>query len=208
MVSPLYKQSFDAVPVTGSGVLVAPAGGEEGTAGFQSQGDFANPQDYEAAGFVPKNFYTARRGPSGWVTSSAFAPAALIPLHSETGLASDFSPDLRSVQVSCGAQYNGKAEQPQVFTGVRCATHKPDGSWSATEIFRSPFNTSLVFTQFYMGGSEDLSRVFIQPGRALVPYDEASATSSGSAGIYEIAGVGTPTQELRLANVEGGLNSR
>jgi hypothetical protein len=54
----------------------------------------------------------------------------------------------------------------------------------------------------YLGGSSDLSRIFIEPGIPLRSSD--AAISYGS--MYEIAGLGTESPRLRLVNVDNGGN--
>ena len=196
MVSPEYKQSHDVNPVNNSGVAVATDGG---AAGFSSEGAFSDPEN-DIGGFEVLNYYTSQRGESSWETLSAFPPVTLISSPNKRGLSSDFSPDLRSAEVNCGASALGK--NGDISPRVVCARREAGGSWVATPFYLSPENTR-VGTANYMGASSDLSRVFIQPEAALLPGD----TTTAGAGIYEIAGVGTESAKLRLVNVEGPFES-
>jgi hypothetical protein len=199
MVSPLYKQGANAT-LTTAGIPVAPNGE---TAGFQSEGAFSNPEN-SLGGLQDINYYTSQRGASGWITVSAFAPAKLVAKPSFPGLSSDFSPDLRSAQVGCGPEYLAKPEG--TLMSVVCAARTPSG-WVATKPYRSTQPGLANEEQHvvenvagYLGGSSDLSRVFFQPERSVLPGD---SLEKGAAGIYEISGMGTPSPQLRLVNVEG-----
>ena len=196
MVSPEYKQSHDVNPVNNSGVAVATDGG---AAGFSSEGAFSEPEN-DIGGFEVLNYYTSQHGESSWETLSAFPPVTLISSPNKRGLSSDFSPDLRSAQVNCGASALGK--NGDISPRVVCARRDAGGSWVSTPFYLSPENTR-VGTANYMGASSDLSRVFIQPEAALLPGD----TTTAGAGLYEIAGVGTESAKLRLVNVEGPIES-
>jgi hypothetical protein len=196
MLSPEYKQSHDVTPVNNSGIAVATDGA---AAGFPSEGAFSGPEN-DIGGFEVLNYYTSRRGALSWETLSAFPPVTLISSPNKRGLSSDFSPDLRSEQVNCGASALGK--NGDISPRVVCARREAGGSWVHTPFYLSPENTR-VGTANYMGASSDLSRVFIQPEAALLPGD----TTTEGAGIYEVAGVGTETPKLRLVNVEGPFES-
>jgi hypothetical protein len=199
MVSPLYKQSYDAKP-TPVGVPVAPEGE---TVGFQSEGDFGEPENYEAAAFSPALKYTSRRGASGWITSSTFAPSLLVPIPTyHAGLDGDFSPDLRSSQVSCGPSLPGKVET--IYTGFVCAKRTEGGEWKSTAYTYLTNRPSPATAAGYLGGSSDMSRVFIQPTKPLLAND--NLVEQGSDGIYEIAGVGSESPQLRLVNVDNQGN--
>ena len=199
MVSPLDKQAHDAeTSMQGLGLPVSPDGE---TVGFTSQGAFSDPENYRV-NYRPYNAYLSRRGASGWMTSSAFAPANLIEAPFQNGLYSDFSPDLRTVQVSCGEEGASKGEfDPK--PSVACAMREPDGSWVSTPRYTHTNGTGREETEAYRGASVDLSRVFIQPGHPLLPND---TVTQQPAGIYEIAGVGTASPELRLVNIDNNGN--
>jgi hypothetical protein len=196
MVSPLDKQAYSVKSVVGVGIPIAPDGN---AAGFESEGAFANPENYVVNEF-PLNVYRSMRGASGWTTSSPYAPANLISspfLGAFDGV--DFSPDLRSAQVACGSNAVLPAEYA-VHQTVACATRRPDGTWASTPRYSVSEQTSVDANEDYLGGSTDLSRVFIQPGQALLPAEDT--LRGGSAGIYEIAGMGTASPRLRLVNVD------
>jgi hypothetical protein len=199
MVSPLYKQGHHAESVAEIGIPVAPDGE---TVGFASEGDFSDPENFKLAGAKGENFYTSHRGESGWFTSSALVPSdtGIEPQKDGGGLGSDFSPDLRSVQVSCGTAEPGKFVT--LPTGIKCALRKLGGSWMSTPLFATPSNASPGTEARYLGGSSDLSRVFVQPFAALKPEDP-SVEENTPAGIYEIEGLGTGREpELRLVSVD------
>jgi hypothetical protein len=120
MVSPLYKQSSSAKPITiaaGDALPVAPSGE---TVGFDSEGDFAEPENFKFE-FKAANMYLSARGPSGWSTRSAFPPHDLVDDPFEDGLDSDSSLDLRGVRASCGE--NDVVVGGRFGQGVVCAAH-------------------------------------------------------------------------------------
>jgi hypothetical protein len=199
MVSPLYKQAHDAKPIEPGGFSVAPDGD---VVGFASEGAFANPENYRV-NLDPINIYLSQRGASGWVTSSAFAPRKIVDSPFLNGLEGDASIDLRSVQVSCGTSPAGKGEAGGSGQNVVCALRKPDGSWVSTPTYTAVNNTpiGIAGATTYLGGSADLARVFIQP-----PVPLRGSDKLGARGIYEIAGVGTASAELRLVNVDNSGN--
>lgn len=196
MVSPLDKQAHSAKPYGSSGYPVAPGG--EGV-GWISEGDFSHPDGYRV-NFSPSNPYTSTRTPSGWTTASVFAPAGLIATTFENGLVgSDFSPDLTTVQLSCGLR--GPVDNEGAGAGFTCAYRDPEGAWTsaATYYATSGEEPTGFGTEGYLGSSIDLSRVFIQPEVTLLPAD--TVHSGGSTGIYEIADPLSPDPQLRLVNV-------
>jgi hypothetical protein len=200
MVSPPYKQSRDASAAfleqnpSGFFLLGFPVSPDGDTAGFWSEGAFSEPESNQA-GLKVNNFYTSQRGASGWTTSSAFPPANLIPIPFGKGLSTDFSPDLRSLQVGCGLAYLGK---PEGLKGaLLCARREAGGSWVPTPRFTS-FEGASVEPAAYLGASADLSRVFIKPES---PYLPTIDKLESGAGLYEISGVGTGSATLRLVNV-------
>jgi hypothetical protein len=199
MVSPPYKQAHDAHQLVESGLPVAPDGD---VAGFESEGAFSEPENYRVND-VPRNIYLSQRGASGWITSSAFAPRNLIDNPFLGGLNGDSSPDLRSVRVSCGLNTTGKGEWKDAGEAIVCALREPDGSWVSTPAYTNVTNASIAGEDRlgYLGGSSDLSRLFIQPGLPVLPTD-VIPRDSGAAGIYEVAGMGTASPELRLVNVD------
>jgi hypothetical protein len=199
MVSPPYKQAHDAHLLGEGGIPVAPDGD---VAGFESEGAFSEPENYRVNG-EPENIYLSQRGASGWITSSAFAPRSLIDTPFLEGLDGDSSVDLRSVRVSCGLNPMGKGEGPGKGEAIVCALREPDGSWVSTPAYTNATNVSIgnAGRLGYLGGSSDLSRLFIQPALPLLPTDVIPG-GTGAAGIYEVAGMGTASPELRLVNVD------
>ncbi len=197
MVSPLEKQAHRANDVTGIGLPVARDGG---AVGFASESDFASPENYGISEY-PEQFFLSTRTPLGWTTSSPFAPASLItePFSFEPFGGMDFSPNMRSEQSACGIESTTEPDY-QVHQAIRCALREPNGTWVPTQPYASLNQTTLQGSQAYLGGSANLSRIFIQPsvGRLL----PADLLESGDVGIYEIAGMGTGSTQLRLVNVD------
>jgi hypothetical protein len=194
MVSPLYKQADSANELRG-GLPVAP-GGE--TAGWASEGSFSNPENW----ILGLNPYLSQRGGSEWSTSSAFAPRSLVDGTFASGIESDSSSDLRSVRVTCGSNPEEKGQRgtQSQFTAV-CARREGVGSWTSTPGYREVHGEGIegVGTGGYLGGSSDLSRLFIHPDHPLLPSDTVPEPPRG---IYEIAGCCTSSSALRLVNVD------
>ena len=211
MVSPLYKQGFDAGTAGQTGSLVWPlvAAPDGNTAGFMSEGAFSGPENYSVSDDTAFNPYLSHRGASGWSTVSALAPRPLVDLPFQTGLNSDFSPDQgpSAVRVSCGmSPVGGSKGEERAGQGIVCAMHKPDGSWVGTPIYQNISNSQEgAQRDGYLGGSADLSRVFVQPQFRLLPND--AEAMQNHAGIYEIAGVGTESPELRRVSVDNSGKS-
>jgi hypothetical protein len=194
LVSPVEKQGHDVLALT-----VVSGGGD--AAGFNSEGDFAEPSNFREEGATVRNSYVARRSETGcpagapacWTTVSAFAPAGLIqvPLLGAR-LASDFSPDLSSHQIGCGIPRTG------VFA---CAAHKPDGSWAPTPFYwpAEGLNTISSNPEADFAQSADLTHVFLEPGVKLLPQDVLQ-----SGGLYEVSAVGSAAPQLRLVNMDEG----
>ena len=210
MVSPLEKQSVGAgIPVPGEGTPVS-ANGE--TVGYSSEGDFADPENYKVNLFLGSNFYLAHRTPYGWLSASAFAPRRLVDNPTQVGLDSDLSPDLRSAQVGCGAAPTAQGEGALSDVNLVCATRKAEGSCFAplpipTSCWSSTLLTSIADISLqgvgrgYVGGSEDLTHVVDVP-QALLPVTEGLRSENPGRALYEIEGVGTPSAQVRLVNVD------
>jgi len=198
MVSPLEKQAHDAKLGGQLGLPISPNGD---AVGFASEGAFAGEENYRV-NFSPDNMYLSVRGPSGWKTVSSFAPASLINSPFLDGLDGDFSPDLTSRQVSCGENNNGPGEDSG-HPFIACAVRENNGAWGPATIYKLLDGTSQEATEAYRGASSGLSRVFLQPNEALMPADTLTRES---AGIYEIANIGTSSAELRLVNVDNSGN--
>ena len=113
MVSPLDKQSHDAGTggQTGESILPVVVSPDGETAGWGSEGAFAEPENYSVSFFTANNKYLSRRSVSGWMTLSAFAPRGLVDEPFASGLDADLSPDMRTKQVSCGVNPPAKGER-------------------------------------------------------------------------------------------------
>ncbi len=193
VVSPLYKQEQDAEGISvASGSLAVAADGD--TTLWGSIGAFSNPENIRVIG----NVYRSQRGASGWSTLSAFAPSELVDQPLGGGSASDSSPDLRSAQVSCGGSplEKGQGGTERTFT-LECARREGTGSWTSTPTYT--YVDAGSHLSFYVGGSSDLTRVFLVPGSAVFSSDTVPGPEPG---IYEIAGCCTPSSRLRLVNVD------
>ena len=209
MVSPVEKQGHGAgVGVSNNGPNVLPLGiAPEGEpVGWSSEGDFLEPENFGVNRESSINPYLSRRGEKGWSTSSAFPPRSLVdrPLPNGGGLEGDFSLDLTSRQVSCGPSPSGKGERGGEGPSLVCALRKAGGGWEASALFRTVAgNTAAGINQIYLGASADLSRVFFQPEDPLqLEIGEDRTPFGESVGIYEVAGMGTGAQYLRLVNVD------
>ena len=202
MVSPLYKQGHDAEPDFPIGVPVSPDGE---TFGFASEGGFSGTENYHFSFPLTINTYLAHRTGNGWITESSFAPAQLVSYPYRDGLSSDFAPDLRSFQASCGYSESGvPGTSPVKYTQLKCATRKQRGeSWTASSAYATVTGEAVGAEQAYLGGSKTLSRLFVQPQSALLPEDTLGLTEIRSDGIYEVSGIGalSPTG-IRLVNVD------
>jgi hypothetical protein len=218
MVSPLYKQGNDARPVTelnslnttGGGALPVAPDGE--TAGFESRGDFADPEDFHSFS-GPENWYTSEHGPSGWTTystippaSSLFADPGLRPNLGGPGLGSAFTPDLRSEVVNCGQARASRTEliEDEYTCAVSNGGPNGPGPWALfpAPIFTSPDGEKLEDAE-YLGASSDLSHEFLQPELvSWLPSDTISPEDDADHGIYEVSGAGTTSPKLRLVNVD------
>jgi hypothetical protein len=201
MVSPLYKEGQNARPLTNGegpeGIPIAPDGN---AVGFFSLGVFANPENYVVQKNAPFNPYISVRGGAGWGTTASAPPAALSYHPFEEALAADFSPDLRSKELSCGITEG----IIQNFAALACAGKNVGtlgSSWAfATPLY--PFASGRIpgIYEGYWGASRDLTRTFFQtpPGFPLQASDENP--------IYEIAGVGGQSPRLRKVNVDNAGN--
>jgi hypothetical protein len=199
MVSPLYKEGQDARPlIEDEGPEALPVAPDGDAVGFFSIGLFSGPENYVVQKNSPFNPYVAVRGEAGWVTRASGPPAALSYHPFEEALGSDFSPDLRSKELSCGITHGIS----QNFAALACAGKNVGtlgSSWAfATPLY--PFVGGVVPQLYrgYLGASRDLSRAFIEPNTPLRASDEAP--------IYEIAGVGSESPRLRKVNVDNAGN--
>jgi Tol biopolymer transport system component len=206
MVSPLEKQQHDALTIYAPPpVSVSPKGS---AIEWASQGDYAGAENYGVHGSAPANPYVAQRTASGWVTRSAYPPIGLIedPGYAFKG-AGVYSPDLADEAVCGGVTSTGTEVGPT----IRCALRDPAGLWTST-----PEYTDLTGEPFAIDQTVGASRT----GEDVVFETDSgtpfltSDTSSGSCGLspghcgglYEEAGVGTASPELRLVNVDNSGN--
>jgi hypothetical protein len=81
-----------------------------------------------------------------------------------------------------------------------CARREGEAAWTSTPGYATVSHESLGQSSGYLGGSSDLSRVFLQPLARLLPED--TGLSIGFSGIYELAGCCTAASMLRLVNVD------
>jgi hypothetical protein len=199
MVSPLEKQAHNVIPQNRQGIAVAP-GGE--TVGFMAEAAFSNPGTFPAT-IGGRGAYIAERDATGWKTSSSYAPASIIEAPSlNGGIGGDFSMDLRAAHVECGEPMTNNN---YLGPGIRCALREPNGSWTASPIYTSLNGTTNISeAESYLGASATLSTVVLQPNRPLLPADVQNG--GGSAGLYELSGLGTPSPDLRLVNVDNDGN--
>jgi hypothetical protein len=127
MVSPLEKQQHDAIQMN---VAYAPVVSPSGEAiGWQSQGDFLDPENYQVQGFSPSNPYISVREAMGWTTRSAFPPASLIEDPTDPNsylLPQDeiLSADLAE-EAGCGLGTLLSA----YGSNILCAKREADGQW-------------------------------------------------------------------------------
>jgi hypothetical protein len=185
MVSPVEKQGASASELS----LVSPDGD---AVGFLSEGAFADPANWALLGATVRNSYLARYEGGQWRTESAFAPSGLIQAPDLGGpLAADFTAGLGSTPVACGGAPSG---------GDACAIRRPDGTWVSTPSYWPTHGLALEdipkLGYVDVGQSEDLSRVFLEPGVPLVPDDHLA-----TGGLYELSDLGGVSPRLRLVNV-------
>lgn len=191
MVSPLEKGSRRAEPADAPGILVAPAGA---TVGFQSEGAFAGAANVPVTN-VPLVDYLSTRSPTGWHTMSTEAPASIIASPTTNGLHADFTSTL-DTEISCG---KGTAEGPGNSSNLRCAVRELSSEWLATPLFTTlTGSVNQTYSEPLLGTAAGGTRAFIQPTQPLLAEDSGI---TGSQGIYELAGLGTASQTLRLVNV-------
>jgi Tol biopolymer transport system component len=208
MVSPLEKQQHDAlVTVAPLPVSVSPDGS---AIQWSSQGAYAGAENYQAHASKPTNPYVAQRTASGWITRSGYPPSSLIAEPSFAfSSAGTYSPDLAGEAVCGTVTITSNVAGPT----MRCALRQPDGSWAST-----PEYTDLTGQNYYedhtVGASstgEDV--VFLgEIGNPFLSSDTSSQAlpcngiGNHCGGIYEMAGVGTGSPELRLVNVDNSGN--
>jgi hypothetical protein len=212
MVSPLEKQQDDAIVTSKPPpVSVSPDGS---AVQWSSEGAYAGAENYQVNAFAATNPYVAQRTASGWVTRSGYPPSSLIEApflaFGSSGL---YSPDLSGESVCGTAVLTSKTGRGPT---IRCALRKPDGSWASTpeytDLTGENFNDLTTLAASRTG--EDV----VFEGHEGTPFLSAD-TSTGSCiagnegtgtshcgGIYEMAGVGTGSPELRLVDVDNAGN--
>jgi hypothetical protein len=211
MVSPLEKGGSDAAEFValppsqlGPGLPVA-ADGE--AVGFFSQNAFGGAENYQGGGAgAANNPYLARRAVSGWFTSPALPPIGVIPNTEAEGLDGDISPGSFSTQSSCGIVSTINFGDG---ASAVCAIRKPDGTWVPSPLFPNTTGDLNRTGISYEGSSLDLSHMVFQSGGgasgggAYLPTDISTGTGGA---LYEVNGLGGPSPELRLVNVETNGN--
>lgn len=205
MVSPLEKQQHDAInPVAAEGFpVVSPSGS---VVGWDSQGNYADPENTDTPN-TPSNPYVAQRSPAGWITTSVLAPASLIEAPGDVFAGPNgvlLSPDLLA-EAGCGlATLYGS-----YGTNLACALRASEGEWMRTPAYPTLSGQGME-VPFLLGASSDLSDVVVRlqyPGAQLLDSDAQPPCSfdtqdtEGCEGLYEIAGLGTASPELRLVDV-------
>jgi Tol biopolymer transport system component len=211
MVSPLEKQQHDALTISHpSSVSVSPDGS---AVQWTSQGAYAGAENYQVHSTEPTNPYVAQRNTSGWVTRSGYPPSSLIEgpfaAFSSSGV---YSPDLAGEAVCGSVVVMGVA----LGSTIRCALRGPGGSWASTPEYTDLTGQSLG--ALLMVGASSTGEDVVFYGEHGVPFlssdtsplstsCKVGTTGSGRCGgIYEMAGVGTGSPELRLVNVDNGGN--
>ena len=211
MVSPLEKQQHDALTINGAPPVSASPNGS--AIQWSSQGAYAGAENYQLHASKATNPYVAQRTASGWVTRSGYPPSSLIE-SPFTAFASSgvYSPDL-SHEAVCGTTVltSKDGEGPT----IRCALRESDGSWASTSEYTDLTGANFPYSLHTQGASSTGEDVVFHdlPGLPFLSADTSSSSSSckgadegvGGAdcgGIYEMAGVGTPSPELRLVNVD------
>jgi hypothetical protein len=203
MVSPLEKGGSDVA--AGNGV---PAAADGEAVGFVSEDAFGGAENAVIGALgTATDSYIARRRQSGWATSSSLAPRDLIA-HPGSNQ-SDASPEDLSTMAECGLTV---VNNLGAGTSAVCAVRETDGSWLSTPDYSNL--TGAVYGNFYgerypysIGGSSDLSDVvFESEGTAGAAFLPADTSTGNGEGLYEVAGLGGASPELRLVNVDESGN--
>jgi hypothetical protein len=207
MVSPLEKQGRGAgIGETGNVILPIAASPDGGVSGWASEGSFAEPENFGILA-SPQNFYRSRRGAAGWTTSSAFGPRKLVNEPFQGPFDGDFSPDLTSYQATCGANTAGPGRGDIDTASLACASRVGAGEWKVSPSYTAVTGSEIQSGAAYLGGSSDLSRLFLQPtGQGRLQGEIGNGlplalSGAASQGIYELAGIGSSSPTLRLVNV-------
>jgi len=198
MVSPLDKQDLDAFNVGFKAQI--PVSPDGSAVGWGSQGNYANPENYEIAGLNgPENPYIAHRTSSGWATRSAYAPTTLVEKPSFVDANPPYlvlSSDL-SAEAACGLASPAKDT---------CALSTTDGSWLSSSSYGSVSGADLKAPDV-LGASANLSEeVFKTPaGERLLPADESTFLCDiyrDCGALYELSGLGIGASTLSLVDVD------
>jgi hypothetical protein len=208
MVSPLEKQQHDALTRDAvPPVSVAPDGS---AVQWSSQGAYAGAENYQVHSSAPSNPYVGQRTTSGWVTRSGYPPSSLIEgpffAFGSTGV---YSPDLSRESV-CGTAVLTSNE---LGPTIRCALRKPEGSWVSTPVYADlngeNFSAGVLNTAGASSTGEDVVfyDAYTFPFLSSDTSESCGGLGSGQCGgIYEMAGVGTESPELRLVDVDNSGN--
>ena len=212
MVSPVFKNGFGVEDIE----AVAPNG--ESVA-FFSPGVFAGaPLGFTQ--FDDEMAYVARRGGSGWSTSSLLPPASLTPAIYGTGTGDDVSSTLEST-FALGELGPNNEDAAQLGTQAELLFHStsvPDtvAGWEVDgPVLEGPQKHHIASDPYYWGGSADLCHLVIGPhepggnGVELEPFLPEPVGASPER-LYEVArGCGGEPASLRFVglNNAGGLIS-
>ncbi len=192
LVSPLFKGGYGV----GGHVSAVALDGE--SAAFESQGAFAGMDSN-----VVDKVYLARRGATGWVTSSLQPPAELAP----TSGVVDFSPTLQSVLASsflgANSSIGGEASVANDFLLHDTSTPNTPVGWGVFGGFVLKALHGEPLTVQEVGTSADLCHIVFEPGTEAVLLPEAVDTVGQ---LYELsAGCGgEPAFRLLGLNNSGG----
>ncbi len=204
MVSPVFKDGFGAGPIE----AVAPNG--ESVAYF-SPGVFAG----APLGFtqqLDQMAYIARRGGSGWSTSSLLPPASLTPTIAGTGSGDDVSSTLESTVALGQLGPNNEQADQQATQGefLFHSTSVPDiaANWEVGPTLETlQKHHSADGRPLYVGGSADLCHLVLTAEEEPLLPEPAGASPNR---LYEVAkGCGGEPASLRFVglNNAGGLVS-
>lgn len=196
MVSPPFKQGFDATSGISNPAKVSPDGN---TAFFYSRGAFSDPTNNSGSQVNP---YLGQRGHTDWGSHQTYPPTTMVKVASSV---TDASLDLSTI-VNCGGV--GGNNDGASAIGIACALRHPDGSWSSSPVYQTvdglPTGIPTDNTG-QLGESADLSHVVFQLANGplhLLPSDTSTFIGGGGGSVYELAGFGTASPVLRLVNVD------
>jgi hypothetical protein len=211
MVSPLEKGASDVLPVSppfGDGHPSFPVAADGDAVQFASQNAFGDAETAVSGFGIPEDRYVARRGASGWVTSSVLAPRGLIGHPANEFI--DSSPEDLSSYADCGL--TNLTNNATAGTSAVCALHEPGGPWLPTPAYstltgsgyKGEKGESGYETVGYAGSSGNLSDVIFedeQPSRSAFLQGCGNVTQKGEC-LYEVSGLGGLSPHLSLVNVD------